>query len=241
MLYDDLEDRYANTSLGRLHYKWRKGRKTVVFLHGIGGSALTWKRLVEELPEDLGLCLVDLLGHGDSEAPEIKYKVSIQAEAVIDLMGSAGVRDACLFGHSYGGWIAAKIAQEAYGAEGLILEDAAGLKEYFDDILKAGDAERLKEELIKGSLLTNHREHVIKSTVESETPDEYLTKESLAKIAIPTLIIWGADDLTLDAKYAKIFSRYIRNSTVAEINGAGHIPHYTAANEVAGLLVKFVG
>lgn len=86
MLYDDLEDRYANTSLGRLHYKWRKGRKTVVFLHGIGGSALTWKRLVEELPEDLGLCLVDLLGHGDSEAPEIKYKVSIQAEAVIDLM-----------------------------------------------------------------------------------------------------------------------------------------------------------
>lgn len=242
MLYDGLEDGYTDTSLGRIHFKHGgKTDKKVIFLPGIGADTRTWKRLVAVLPDTVEIYLVDLLGHGGSDAPKIEYTVKVQAQAVKEFIERQGASGAYLFGHSYGGWIAALIAQEDYGIKGIILEDAAGLKDYFDDVNRTGRAAELKESLIRESLLINPREWVIRSTVESEVPEDYLTNESLGRIRKPALVIWGGDDRTLDVKYADIISTYIPESKLEIIPGAGHVPHYTNAAEVAGLIAKFVG
>ncbi|MDE1854939.1 MAG: alpha/beta fold hydrolase [Candidatus Micrarchaeota archaeon] len=241
MLYEELEDVYVQTSLGRLHFKLRNGSPTVVFLHGFGASMRSYAKLVGLLPDGLGVCLVDLLGHGDSDAPRIEYTIGRQVQAVKELLQAKQLQDSYIFGHSYGAWIAASIAQGNYKGRGTVLEDAMGLKEIFDDIERTGRAEEWKERWIAEALVFNPRDYVIRSAVNAQPSDEYLTRESLSAIVKPALIIWGSDDKTLDVKYARTFNDYIKGSALEIVQGAGHTAHYTYAEEVKDLLLKFVG
>ena len=45
-----------------------KKENWVVFLHGIGGSTLTWKKQIEAFSEKYNLLLLDLQGHGKSKS-----------------------------------------------------------------------------------------------------------------------------------------------------------------------------
>jgi len=240
-LYEELEDVYVQTSLGRLHCKLRGGSPAVVFLHGFGASMKSYSRLVGLLPASLGVCLVDLLGHGDSDAPRIDYTVGKQARAVKELLDARKLQDSYLFGHSYGGWISATIAQGNYKGRGVVLEDAMGLAEIFEDIERSGKTEEWKERWIAEALVFNARDYVIRSSVNSQPKEEYLTKESLSSIVKPSLIIWGGNDKMLDAKYARLFNEYIKGSALEIVQGAGHVAHYTHAGAVAELLAQFTG
>lgn len=241
MLYDSLEDCYVQTSLGRMHYKLHAGKPAIVFLHGFGASTLSYKKLVEQLPDDVGACLIDLLGHGESDAPRIEYTIGRQAQAVKEVTQSLSLQDSYLFGNSYGGWIAASIAQGNYKGRGIILEDAMGLKEIFDDIEKQGNVEEWKRNWMAKALVFNPKDWVIRSAVNDQPTGEFLTKESLSGIVKPCLILWGENDRTLDVKYAKLFSEYIKGSVLEIIQGAEHVAHYTHANEVSHQLLKFIG
>ncbi len=241
MRYNDLEDGYVQTSIGRIHYKHHGGNgKKVIFLHGLGASTRSFARFIEQLPDNLEVYLLDLLGHGDSEAPQIEYKTSTQVKIVREFLEIKQLEDSYIFGHSYGAWIAAATAQDDYKGNGIIIEDAPGLADYFEDVKRSGGEEERKENLFKESLKMNPREHVLKSIVYSRTPDDYLTKDSLSGIVRPTLIIWGSDDKTVDVKYAKLLNDYIKGSTLEIVEGAGHVPHYTHAKAVANLMLKFI-
>ncbi|MDE1873519.1 MAG: alpha/beta hydrolase [Candidatus Micrarchaeota archaeon] len=240
MLYDSLEDGHAQTSLGKVHYKLHVGRPTVAFLHGFGASMLSYKRLVEQLPDSLGVCLVDLLGHGGSEAPRIRYSVEVQAKVVKELMQQLGTESGYIFGHSYGGWIAASIAMDSFRGSGIILEDPAGLKEQIeDDVARYGEA--YKDSLAKEAMRLGTSKYVADSSLESETPDTYLTRERLAGVVKPCLIIWGGGDDVVPIKYASLFNEYIKGSALETVQGAGHVAHYTHAGRVKDLILKFVG
>lgn len=43
----------------------------IVFIHGIGGSTLTWKKQIEAFSQNYNLLLIDLPGHGNSQDNEI--------------------------------------------------------------------------------------------------------------------------------------------------------------------------
>lgn len=242
MDYDKLEDGYVQTSLGKLHYKQHEGSKQkIIFLHGFGAILKTWSRLVEQLPEDLGVYLLDLMGHGDSEAPEITYTLDVQLQAVREFLDEKGLKDSYLFGNSYGAWIAATMAQGNFRGRGIILEDAGGLREYIEDVAKNEGADAYVKRMIKDALQVNANEHVAKSIMESRDVASMLTRESLSSIVKPTLIIWGEEDKIVDLKYGRLFSEYIKGSTLEIIKGAGHVPHYTHAGRVKDLLLEFVG
>ena len=236
-----MRDAYVETSLGRLHCKRHRAEgKKITFLHGFGASTMVWKRLVAELPDELDICLVDLLGHGESEAPRIKYSVDVQATAVKELMQQLGMENGYIFGHSYGGWIAASIAMDNFRGSGIMLEDPAGLKEQIeDDIVKYGEAYR--KSLAKEAVALGANEYVVGSSLEAETPDAYLTREKLTGIVKPCLVIWGSDDNVVDTRYASLFNEYIKGSALEVVQGAGHVAHYTHAVAVAKLLARFVG
>ncbi|MGA3020699.1 MAG: alpha/beta hydrolase [Candidatus Micrarchaeales archaeon] len=240
MLYDELADDYFETSLGKIHYKQSEdGIEKIIFLHGFGSSTRSFSRFIGQIPDDISVYLVDLLGHGDSDAPEIDYTLDKQVQVVREFIAGKKLGKSYLFGHSYGGWIAAEIAQDAYKGKGVILEDAVGLSEYFEDVEK-GDSESYKEEVLKEALLMNAREQVIRSTLESNLQSSYLTSKKLNRISVPTLILWGSEDKIVDVKYAKLFNDYIKVSSLEIIQGADHTPHYLHANDVKELLLRFV-
>jgi pimeloyl-ACP methyl ester carboxylesterase len=241
MLYKELKDDYSQTSLGRIHYKYNKGTKQeVIFLHGFGASMMTWSRIVEKLPDGLGFYLLDLLGHGGSDAPQIKYTLAAQLQVVKEFIEQKELEESYLFGNSYGAWIAAAMLQGNYKGRGAVLEDAVGLKQHFSGVEKVEGLDAYKSRMLKEALQLNANEYVARSMLESRDPESELTRESLSRIVKPVLIIWGEGDRSVDVKYASMLSECIKGSALEIIKGAGHVPHFTHPEVVKDLLLKFI-
>jgi pimeloyl-ACP methyl ester carboxylesterase len=238
----DFEDGFAQTSMGALHFMHHPGeREKIIFLHGIGSSTRAWTKLVQYLPDDLDVFLIDLLGHGKSDAPtDIEYTVSNQFQALREFIALQNNGDSYIFGHSYGGWIAAYYASQST-SKGIILEDAAGLKEYFDQVVQSGKMEEYKQNLLKSVMaVAGNKEHVFKSIIDSYFEEDQLTRELLVDIKARTKIIWGSNDSISDKSYAEIFLKEIKGSTLNIIEGAEHDAHYTHPKEVSDILLNFV-
>ena len=192
----DFEDGFEYTSLGALHFMHHPGvKEKIIFLHGVGANTKVWSRLVQCLPDELDIFLIDLLGHGQSDAPaDTDYTVSNQFQALREFIALQNNGDSYLFGHSYGAWIAAYYASQPCGCKGIILEDAAGLAESFADIPESG-VEEFKSNMLKSMLaINNNKEYVFRNLIDSDFKEDQLTKELLSSISLKTKIIWGSDD-----------------------------------------------
>ena len=242
-----LESGFVGTRHGKLHYMKgtasSKGALQLVLLHGLGADSRSWKRFIEAIQDNFDILALDLLGHGDSDAPQLNYNIGVQAECLYDALAGIGSKDYMLVGHSYGGWIAAyycTVMQDAKAMpKKLVLEDAAGLKEQFDEVLANGSIGHFYEtELNSVMKMNNNKEFVMKSTIYGEVKEHFLTKESLLKLDVPTLIIWGGKDRIIDARIGKLFQERIRNSELAIVD-AGHVPHVAKPGDVANLIEKF--
>jgi len=60
------------------------------------------------------------------------------------------------------------------------------------------------------------------------------------RIAAPTLIVWGKADGIIAPAYANEFAKRIAQARVAMLDGAGHMPHFEQAENVAALVEKFL-
>ena len=238
----DFEDGFEYTSLGALHYMHHPGTKEkIIFLHGIGANTKVWNKLLVYLPEELDVFLLDLLGHGDSDAPEIEYTISAQFQALREFISLQNNGDSYIFGHSYGAWLAAYYTSQPCTSKGIILEDAAGLKEHFDSIMQSGKAQEYKDNMMRSvMMMNNNKDYVMKSILDSDFGEDQLTQSVLSKITTRTKIIWGDEDKLVDVNYANIFNKSIKNSSLDIIKGAGHEPHYTNPEDVSKIIMGFI-
>jgi pimeloyl-ACP methyl ester carboxylesterase len=108
---------------------YQAGRGPVLLLlHGIGRSALTWKRVIRDLAQHYTVVAPDLLGHGTSERLRGDYSLGAHASTVRDLLVTLGHDRVSLCGHSLGGGVAMVFAyQFPERCERLILVDSGGL------------------------------------------------------------------------------------------------------------------
>ena len=70
-------------------------------------------------------------------------------------------------------------------------------------------------------------------------PDRGLQKR-IHRIAVPTLIIWGAADNVIAPAYAREFANRIATARIELIDDAGHLPHLERPGEVARLVKAFL-
>lgn len=238
MDYDtDFEEGYQQISFGSLHYKHHQGgKKKLIFLHGLGGNTKVWTRLMQYLPGEFDVWLLDLLGHGGSDAPALEYTTNIEFQAVREFISTKNLLDSYIIGHSYGAWVAAFYASQQYAStcKGIVLIDAAGLQAE-----GLGDERKRIDEIKSLMKLNNNREHVIRSILEN-VGQFRLGPKTLVAIKVPTLIIWGSNDDITEPRYADMFAEQIKNTSKIMIDNAGHNPHYTNPEEVAKLITEFV-
>lgn len=107
-----------------LRQKTKKPRATVVFLHGIGNSGQAWRSVINQLPTDVRVLSIDLLGHGQSPKPQnLTYNVQVQAKAVAaTLLQQRALGKVVMVGHSMGGLISIELAKRyPYLIDSLIL------------------------------------------------------------------------------------------------------------------------
>lgn len=227
-----VEEGYVQTSLGRIRFIHKPGKGgTLLLLHGVGATVQTWNRFLQRI--ELDAYAIDLLGHGESDRPHINYTVDAQVAVVREFIGKKGIGKPFIMGNSYGGWIALEYALRN-SVPGLVIEDGAVLNEYDSDMIN--DAS--KEELLRAVLGENDNDRtVMKSIIDTYTG---MRPESIAKVAAPTLILWGGQDDIISVRAGDRLRTLIKGSTLIIIKRAGHVPHFSNAEETARDVTRFV-
>ena len=119
-----LEERRA----GGVRYFAGGEGNAVVLVHGLSGSAANWVELVPELAQRYRVLALDLPGHGRSEAPPRGASVGEFVAAVAGLIEHERAAPALLAGHSFGGLVALRLAQQRPElVRGLLLLAPAGI------------------------------------------------------------------------------------------------------------------
>jgi 2-succinyl-6-hydroxy-2,4-cyclohexadiene-1-carboxylate synthase len=96
----------------RYHYELVGQGPPLVLLHGFTGSSENWQRVVAHLQDHSCLLTVDLLGHGQTEAPvdAERYAMAHAAADVIALVDTMIGKSCHLLGYSMGGRLALYLA-----------------------------------------------------------------------------------------------------------------------------------
>lgn len=84
--------------------------RTVLFLHGLGGSTEDWKDVASALPKGLAPLALDFPGFGKAVRPHDSYDPAALARWVLAEMDDHDVERAVVAGHSLGGRVAGELA-----------------------------------------------------------------------------------------------------------------------------------
>jgi pimeloyl-ACP methyl ester carboxylesterase len=121
----------------RLKYRIGGEGPLVLLIHGMAGSATTWKQVMPALSERFTVLAPDLLGHGDSDKSKGDYSLGAMASTLRDLIVALGYKRATVVGQSYGGGIALQFAyQYPERCERLVLVNAGGLGSEVNPVLR---------------------------------------------------------------------------------------------------------
>ncbi|MGW0161896.1 alpha/beta fold hydrolase [Mycobacterium sp. NPDC003323] len=82
------------------------GDEVLLLIHGMAGSAETWRAVLPQLAKRYRVIAPDLLGHGQSSKPRTDYSLGAFAVGLRDLLDELGVPSATVVGHSLGGGVA---------------------------------------------------------------------------------------------------------------------------------------
>lgn len=109
----------------------------LLLIHGMAGSAATWKHVLPRLARDYTVIAPDLLGHGKSDKPRTDYSLGAFAAGLRDLLVALGIERATVVGHSLGGGIAMQMAyQHPERVERLVLVGSGGLGQEVSPVLR---------------------------------------------------------------------------------------------------------
>jgi pimeloyl-ACP methyl ester carboxylesterase len=150
-----------------------------------------------------------------------------------------------LLGFSFGGWLAAEVAVAcSHRLAKLVLVDPVGIKisdretpDILDVFLKSPDEVRAKSwhdpdrftpdyDAMDDEALVLHARNREALCVYAWHPYMYNPQlpRWLGRIAVPTLLVWGASDGVVTPEYGRAFSRLIPGSRFILIEAAGHHP-----------------
>lgn len=236
------------------------GSAPLLLIHGFGGDLNNWLFNQAPLAQERRVISLDLPGHGESGKQLHSGSLDEMAESVVGLLDYLGIDSATLVGHSMGGAVALKVAQNLGSrVNALVLIASAGLgeridQEYLDGFAQAASRNALKPHLLK---LFCDKELVSRQLVDDLLKYKRLdgVDEALAKIigqnfaagsqvhnlcavvaAQPTLIIWGSNDQIIPCHHANDLQ-----ATVKVLPNQGHMVQMEAADVVNELIRHFIG
>jgi len=77
----------------------------------------------------------------------------------------------------------------------------------------------------------------VRNLTEHDPQEDY---QALHETGMPTLLIWGAEDQTIDRVQIDILRQWIPQIQLEVIQAAGHLPHYERPEVVNPLLIEFL-
>lgn len=224
----------------------------LVLLHGANTDGLVWFPVMAALAEKYTIFAPDIVGYGETDKPNAPYDRPYYARWLQGFLAALGHDKVMLLGLSMGGAIALQAALDFPDKlDRLILVGAAGLGKlqmpkglpmamtllHIFPSAKAQDRVRRINHTVttdeRKITMGKYRLSVLKSkgsrrvflrsagrVTHRFTPDE------LARITLPTQIIWGEKDNTYPVQIAQETAKLIPHATLSIIPNAPHIPFW---------------
>jgi len=235
-------------------------RPKMLLLHGAGGSVAR-APFFGRLAERFDIFAPTHPGFAGSPMPDHFDNADDLAYVYLDLLDKYDLRDVVVMGFSFGGWVAAEIATKSTARMSkLILVDAVGIKVSGPTVRDIADIYAMAP--IEANRLLYHDQSKVPDL--SGLPDEEFTaiaknREALTvygwepylhnpklprrlhRVAVPTLVLWGADDRLVSADYGRKYAALIPGARFAAIPACGHLPQVEQPEAFLRHVIDFAG
>ncbi len=241
--------------------------KTLILLNGIMMSQASWTPFLENLTKVRKVITLDLLDQGLSEKmTDSSYTHDDQVKLVIELANHLNLEKYDLFGISYGGHTALKVAiEDKKRVDKLLVFNAMPnttylLRDIGENWIKA--AQKNDPELFfyttipviystdfyqkniewiearKGLLLKHFNENFLSSMIRLvKSIENYDINDKLNLIEADTLLVASSEDLLTPCSQIKSMVKSIKNVTYFELANCGHASMYEKPNEFLTLMI----
>lgn len=235
----------------------------VVLLHGYAESWRSFEQLLSDLPRTIQAFAPSQRGHGGPATVASEYSLEALAADVGAFMDAVGLEAAVIAGSSSGGYTAQRfVADHPERAIGMVLIgspltlhhlpaidaletrlselddpiDPAFVREFLASTLSRPVPEAFLETMIDEGLKLPV--HVWRATLEALV--EATPPTETARIATPTLILWGDRDTFVSRSDAEVLAKAIAGSELRVYEGTGHAILWEEPERVAADIAGFV-
>jgi pimeloyl-ACP methyl ester carboxylesterase len=229
------------------------GSPALVLVHGWTCDGTFFAPQIPGLTKAHQVVTVDLIGHGRSDKPDLKYDGRIMARSVLAAMDAAGVKQAVLVGHSMGLPVSRTVYEEAPSRVlGIVSLDGAVFSGTFTEIVKTlggPNGSEARRKMVQTMFapetpqtlrteITNKMdsapEHVALSAMEFGVPSQLWAKP----ISVPALAIQKQRSPGQSTR--KYFEGAFTKLEFREMEGVGHFLMMEKPDEVNAMILAWV-
>jgi 2-hydroxy-6-oxonona-2,4-dienedioate hydrolase len=252
----------------KIHYIEAGSGPTVILLHGLGGDASNWAATIPALSKSFHVFVPDQIGFGASDKPLANYRVGMLVDFLDGFCKKLAITKAIVVGNSLGGWTAmAFTLAHPDKVERMVLVDSAGfsfehlggskptremlevmnvstvqgaktlLGIIFANKLMATDA--VAETFLAEHLRRNDG-YTIERFIDSILRSEDVVDGKLAGIKVPSLVVWGREDLLTPLAGGKMMANEIPGAEIVILDHCGHVPQLECSAPFNAALIKFL-
>ena len=234
---------------GIMTYRSAGKGEPLLFLHGLGGSSMSWVSQLETLSHEYRVIAWDAPGYGGSarRPPDAGAHAAAAAE-LIDALGFAPVT---LIGHSMGGIVAARLAAERPELLSMVVLSSTlvGRGASADEPLASGFQARIRElttldrkdfglaraRAMAAEQASPQTVQILADIAAEVSPDGFIdacrmlncanNEAALQKLALPVLILEAAQDRIVTREDGNRLAELIPHAERHVQPGVGHAPY----------------
>ncbi len=211
-----------------------RGDRTVLVLHG-GAGPRGVEPIVEHFAPRARVLAPTHPGWAGTPRPDWFCGVDDLAVTYLDLLDDEDADDVLVVASSFGGWVASEMAVRDRGRRigRLVVLDGIG-----PDV--EGHPISLPQPPPGAPGPDPADMAALRVYGGPRIADPKLLRR-LARVRIPALLVWGADDVVVPPEFGKVYAAAFAGARFEVVAGAGHVPHVQAPAETFALLDEFAG
>jgi pimeloyl-ACP methyl ester carboxylesterase len=254
------ESSFRTTSVGTLHVMSGAGRgegPPVVIVHGLGARASTFQRVAPPLLAlHRRVSLVEQLGHGDSDRPDVLDGRSL-SQAIVEVLAEVSDADSLVYGTSLGAVTVLRFAlAHPDRLAGLLLVAPGGAPQGLDELVRtfsvnsradaAGLIARVMTRpsvlrwVVAGGTLRNFQSRAIRSLLQNARPEDLISPDELRAVGAPLRVLWGRREHLLPPSHLAWWREHLPSHGELRLVESGHSPHLDRPRMVLAEIADFV-